>query len=109
MFQVYVLSVSYVSGVCCKCFIWMFQKEILAGAHVAIACCCCCVGHSMFQKYAAVDATWVVLRACRLLVLIMLWACERAIFPQAHDKGGSEQARVVPTAWVSEPFVPAGT
>jgi hypothetical protein len=34
----------------------------------------------MFQKYA-VNAMWVVLRACRLLVLMMLQACERAIFP----------------------------
>ena len=26
MFQVYVLNVSSVSVICCKCFIWMLQK-----------------------------------------------------------------------------------
>jgi hypothetical protein len=28
IFQVYVLNVSFVSNVCCKCFIWMLQNKI---------------------------------------------------------------------------------
>jgi hypothetical protein len=51
----------------------------------------------MFQKYVVVAVTWVIVPPAIVDVVVCACGCVKA-----------EQAQVVPMAWASEPFFPAG-
>jgi hypothetical protein len=72
MFQAHVLSVSFASDVCCKCFIWTFQKQIWCCTDVAMsihACFNCSICFRRMLKVFYLDVSKVDLGKHMMLLL----------------------------------------